>query len=122
MSSSQKKSEYYFTESLFPSFTVTTKETKFTPVNTLEKILENCNIRAYTHGDEIDIGHPIIHLHKILPDEEDRVVPVLSHEHLHILLGQMEEHEASIQLDTSNQGIFPELTHLGLTERKIRNK
>ena len=118
LSRKSKTHDIQITESLLPTFTVTLKHSQEYPLHELLKILNKDQTAAYTSGAEIIKGKSLIHFYDV--SEEERTVPTISHESLHLTLGHLGEFDASRKLDEMGHGYYPEMESSGITQRKLR--
>ena len=119
LSRKSKTPDIQITESLLPTFTVTLKHSQEYPLHELLKMLNKNQTAAYTSRTEIEKGKSLIHFYGV--SEEERTVPTLSHESLHLTLGHLGEFDASGKLDEVGHGYYPELDSSGITQRKLRD-
>lgn len=118
MAQENKNPDIKLAESLLPTFEVTLKHTTEHPIDVLMRYIKRNAVRAYADNKEIKKGKALMHLFKV---SEERTVPVISHESLHLTLGHLNEFEASSKLDDVGHGYYSELESSGITQRKLHN-
>ena len=120
LSRKSKTPDIQITESLLPTFTVTLKPTPEYRLSDLVSHLRRTSTVAYTDPREIIKGKSLIHLYDV--SEEERTIPTISHESLHLTLGHLGEFDASRKLDEVGHGYYPEMESSGITKRKLLKK
>ena len=112
---SKKKSLFSVVEAKGEPFLATTKHTD---QGAVESVLDE-GLLAYTDPSETK---PFIHISRINnPDKLSRLVPVMSHESLHLTLDKINEDEASEYLDNVH-GYGRALNSSGITDKPLKQK
>ena len=106
----KKKTLFHITEAKGEPFSVTLKSDKDS--------LEDETTNAYVMSNE---KTPLIHLvHMDTPERVERLVPIISHESLHLTMHKINERKASRALDIAH-GYSPDFTNAGISNKKNKH-
>ena len=108
--SQKKKTVFHLGEAEGEPFSVTLKSDR-------SEFIDK-SINAYVKNTE---KTPFIHLvHIDTPERVKRLVPIISHESLHLTLFKLKENRASFDLDDIH-GYSPDFTNAGISDKKIKH-